>query len=141
MNPFEDSDEDVYEFKDEDVCSVNPFAADLSYNFNPQRTSSLRNPKEKLHECHECEKCFGTKHNLKLHLIQVHRIRVPNMTVYTCSSCDFLTGSKVCLTRHKVTHSSKPNRKEGQAICNVCHLKVFNDQSLKRHKKRKHRKD
>ena len=140
VNPFAESDDDVYEFKDDDpVCSVNPFSSDENKQFKPQKMSSLKACKDSNHQCSLCEKTLTTKYNLKLHLVQVHRVKVPNMSVYQCPSCDFITGSKICFVRHRETHSSKKSKKAGEAIlCNICHESFANSSSLRRHKRRKH---
>ena len=89
-------------------------------------------------QCSICGKSFGTKYNLKLHLIQVHRKRVPNMTVHQCSLCAFITGSKKCMERHMLTHSRIKKKGGYEAVCSICHEKFANSSSLKRHKNRKH---
>ena len=145
VNPFEDSDEDVYEFTE--VISVNPFESEAlgdeyktagNENFKPQKMSSLKNDEESSRQCSICEKTFGNKYNLKVHLVQVHRKSVPNMTVYHCPLCDFVTASKICLERHRVTHSKTKKKSGYEAVCSICYEKFANSSSLRRHKNRKH---
>ena len=152
VNPFLDSDSnsdsDVYDFKE--AYGVNPFASSddevqenkATKSFNPKSMSSVS--EKKSNNCHLCQKRFSSNYNLKLHLIQVHRIQVPKMTVFRCPQCDFITGSKGCFTRHKETHSGKgKNRvlRGTQVVCNICGQKCANDSSLRRHKKRRHTED
>ena len=142
VNPFEESVDDVYEFNDDNLgVSVNPFTSDdNNKQFKPQKMSSLKTSKDSNHhhQCTLCEKTFSAKYNLKLHLIQVHRRKVPNITVYQCSSCDFITGSKMLYARHKETHSNIKTKRDTGAQCNICHESFANSSSLRRHKNRKH---
>ena len=146
VNPFDDSVEDVYEYKDEEVLGVNPFHTDLedetpkqggSKGFNPQKMSSLKYDQDKTRECHICDKVFSTNYNMKLHLIQIHGLQVPNIRTYTCISCDFITGSRVLLIRHKETHTKIKSKKE-EVVCRICNVRFANKSSLKRHVSRKH---
>eukprot|EP00092_Neocalanus_flemingeri_P083485 GFUD01104800.1.p1 GENE.GFUD01104800.1~~GFUD01104800.1.p1 ORF type:complete len:362 (+),score=62.67 GFUD01104800.1:55-1140(+) len=111
-NPFNDlsgDSADIYQFKESDT-EVNPFdssdesskAARINKSgFFPGKTSSVKP------ECVHCQKTFRNSYNLKLHIVQVHRIFPQDMKIFECSQCDFVTGSRVCYTRHFATHSRK----------------------------------
>lgn len=141
VNPFDDSSEDVYEFNDEPDLGLNPFELeteenkqDRSKGFKPSKTSSVKDT----NICSICGKVFSTKYNMKLHLIQVHRLSVPNMTELRCPYCDFITGSKVLLIRHKETHSKDKTKRKCEIVCNICNERFANKSSLRRHNRRKH---
>lgn len=120
-NPFVDSDEDdVYVFNDLQEYGVNPFAlsdedevkvAKSTKAFAPQKMSSVKDNQNKTNQCDHCPKTFGSRYNLNLHLIQVHRIFPPKMTIFQCQQCTFVTGNKVLYSRHEKTHSRKTKSK------------------------------
>lgn len=158
-NPFlsDDDSNDVYSFREELDC--NPFVTtgdDLDYqrwkicnNANtsdvPKMSSVKDKSRIKLSECDHCEGQFKSKYNLKLHLVQVHRIFFEDVTVYDCpeSSCKFVTGSRICYNRHAATHIRKPKIKVNlsKIPCRYCPMVLANKSSLKRHEKRKHKAD
>ena len=118
-NPFVDSDEnlnDAYEFREE--SGINPFESSedeleipksknskergqLAQKISSSSVKSLPNIK-----CDHCQKMFSNKYNMKLHLIQIHRIFVEKMEVFQCPElqCSFVTGSKILYNRHATTH-------------------------------------
>ena len=132
VNPFVDSDEDdVYAFNDVQEYCANPFAlsdedevqdSKSTKSFAPQKMSSVKDNKNKTNPCDHCHKTFGTKYNLNLHLIQVHRIFPPKMTVFQCQQCTFVTGNKVLFSRHQQTHSK--NAKSKVAYLSISYLNV-----------------
>ena len=110
-NPFIDDDENYDPFEFTDELGINPFLSsddETSQCGNRKllgpRTSSVKARKEV--ECDHCLKSFQNRYNLKLHIIQIHRIFPSNMKVFKCpeSQCEFVTGSKGCYNRHATTH-------------------------------------
>ena len=148
-NPFHsDTDQDdVYRF-DEGLAMDKPSPTTYkrgsqSNISNVPRTSSLKvKPQVKSYICNHCEKKFLSNHNLKLHLVQVHRIFPEGMKIYRCPepNCQFLTGSRICYNRHAATHLRKPKVKvtNCKIPCSYCPIFVANRSSLKRHYQRKH---
>ena len=99
--------------------------------------------------CGHREGKFSNKYNLKLHLVQVHRIFPEGMIIYKCPDldCQFVTGSRIWYNRHAVTHGRKPEVKVDscksscsscKTTCSYCHMDFANRSSLKRHHQRKH---
>ena len=94
--------------------------------------------------CEHCQKSFSNSYNMKVHLVQVHRIFPEGMTIYQCPQCEFVTGSKIGFTRHTSTHLRKKSNLKLQKLgnlrikCNYCGSLVVNKYSLKRHIQRKH---
>ena len=158
-NPFvsdEDcDDDDVYRFSEKLDC--NPFVNTgdvvdyqrwkINSNANTSAGQKMSSVKEKskiqLSKCEHCEGQFRSKYNLKLHMVQVHRIFFSDVTVYDCpeSSCKFLTGSRICYNRHAATHSRKPKIivNTSKIKCRYCSMVLSNKSSLKRHERRKHK--
>ena len=148
-NPFHSGSEsdDVYRFTEE--VSTNPF---LSSEGEPDmisckktstpRTSSVNVLNRQAHHCDYCEGKFQSKHNLKIHLVGVHRIFPDGMKVFECpeQNCKFVTGSRICYNRHAATHLRKPKVKSNtpKISCSYCQMVVANRSSLRRHVKRKH---
>lgn len=138
-NPFDSDPEDIdiYNFdepdsqKEEEKVPMVP------------RTSSIEVKRTKFN-CDHCLKVFTNQYNLKLHVVQIHRIAVPGVKVLKCpeSNCLFITGSRVCFRRHSETHRTKPKyvKKTCDKIaCRYCNVFVSNSSSLKRHILRKHK--
>lgn len=159
-NPFvsDDDSNDVYRFSEELDC--NPFVTtggdDLDYqrwkfctNSNkldvPKMSSVKDKTRMKVSKCDHCEGQFKSNYNLKLHMIQVHRIFFDDVTVYDCPeySCKFVTGSRICYNRHAATHIRKPKIKvnSSKVQCRNCPMVLANMSSLRRHEKRKHKED
>ena len=101
------------------------------------------------HNCGHCDGKFSNKYNLKLHLVQVHRVFPEGMVIYKCPGpdCQFVTGSRICYNRHAVTHGGKHEVKvhscksfcsSCKATCSYCNMDFANRSSLKRHHQRKH---
>jgi hypothetical protein len=110
---------------------------------NVKRTSSVKVKSQvKSYICYHCERKFLSNHNLKLHLVQVHRIFPEGMKIYRCPepNCQFVTGSRICYNRHAATHLRKPKVKVTnlKISCSYCPISVANRSSLKRHHQRKH---
>ena len=136
-NPFDsdqDVDDDVYDFETDYQKEEVPLVP---------RTSSVEIKKKKF-ICDHCQKVFTNGYNLKLHLVQVHRIEIPGIKALRCPdrNCQFTTGSRICFTRHMETHRLKPKyvkKTDVKVTCSYCGVDVANDSSLKRHIKRKHK--
>ena len=52
--------------------------------------------------CKHCGKEFNNSNNMKQHLISIHKIFPPGMTVFKCpfKKCDFVSGNRVAFARH-----------------------------------------
>jgi hypothetical protein len=153
-NPFHSGSEsdDVYSFKEE--VFTNPFLSSedeletvekmiqCKKTSTPQTSSVDVKLNKQAHECDYCEGKFHSKHNLKIHLVGVHRIFPDGMKVFECpeQNCKFVTGSRICYTRHAATHLRKPKVKSNtpKLSCSYCQMVVANRSSLRRHVKRKH---
>ena len=126
---------------------INPFDSSGSSKSVPlevPRTSSPVNQlMKKCHQCLNCDKSFHSNYNLKMHMIQFHRIFPPDTTIYECPeiSCSFVTGSRILYSRHSATHIRKGNKRiqpKDKVRCNACNMILANKSSLKRHCIRKH---
>ena len=150
-NPFHTGSEsdDVYAFKEEVL--TNPFLSSEDESVMIEKCKKTSTPRtssvnvklnKQAHECDYCEGKFQSKHNLKLHLVGVHRIFPDGMKVFECpeQNCKFVTGSRICYTRHAATHVRKPKAKSNtpKVSCSYCHMVVANRSSLRRHVKRRH---
>lgn len=148
FNPFEEN--------DSNNSFVNPFEENLSNgpretaikmaeDFNPFATSSptsdIKNEKalKKENICPHCEIKYSSNYNLKQHIISVHKIFPPGITIFKCSkgSCDFVTGNRVQFSRH--THARQTQPSTVKTFCQVCGVQFFNPSSLKRHIGRVHK--
>jgi len=150
-NPFIDADDDFndpFEFKDE--LGINPFVCSDDESSKSHKDRKLLGPRSssvkarKEIECEHCQKSFQNLYNLKLHCIQIHRIFPVGVKVFKCpeSQCEFVTGSKVCYSRHATTHLRRisKTRKENvkKIVCSQCGISLANKSSLSRHIKRRH---
>ena len=147
INPF-GSDSSVSE--DCNSGFINPFDSSGSSNCDnnspllvPRTSSPVDNKMDKCHQCLNCKKSFHSNYNLKMHMIQFHRIFPPDTTIYECPEidCSFVTGSRILYSRHSATHIRKGNKgiqSQQKVQCNVCNVTLANKSSLKRHCTRKH---
>jgi len=144
VNPFFES---VSSDVEENISIQSPRTSSPVIQFSPikgPRTSSPVNPvRLASHQCKNCMKSFQTRYNLKMHMIQFHRIFPPETTVYVCpeKTCSFATGSRILYNRHSSTHVRKViklNNVDQKVRCNVCNVLFVNKSSFKRHFKRKH---
>ena len=168
INPFASDNEesDVYKFVDEEdeelnhvLLSgrkeiINPFFSEgeelevdmerkvkgaIKYS-HISKSSSVK--KNHSHSCNFCARAFNSDYNLQMHQIAVHRIFPENRQIFECPDCAFVTGSKICYTRHATTHlrvQSKHTAKSSFKVrCRTCGVMFSNDSSMKRHVKRRH---
>merc|ERR1712098_532148 len=87
------------------------------------KKSLISSGRKKIISCEHCGKVFSNSHNMKMHVIGVHKICPLGMTMFNCSvaSCSFATGSQIMLQRHMNTHSKnkKPNKPD-DSKCFTC---------------------
>ena len=117
FNPFdspeEEEEEQEHESKKEKFqpeCNStmlsNPFYKDNSNPVprpGPSSTSSQRTRTQI--KCEHCNAQFSNRNNMKQHLVSVHRIFPPGMSVFSCSVCTFNSGNRVAYQRHLQTHN------------------------------------
>ena len=122
------------------VCSDTPLNS--TENFNPFDASSsnqsFHEDKKPNDACNYCNKTFPSSYNCKQHLISVHKIFPPDMTIFECDykNCQFATGSRVQFSRHN--HKlSRVDKISSKPICRICQSEFANSSSLKRHMIRK----
>lgn len=115
-------------------------------DFNPFATSTPNRdkPKESTPKiCPHCDASFTSSYNTKQHMISVHRIFPPGMTIYKCSSksCAYATGSRAMFSRHShakiALQSQTSDPQTSKPKCLVCGAMFYNTSSLKRHITRK----
>ena len=151
---------DVYKFSDKNVkpFSFNPFdkpplkslpepveEENLSSTkfFNPFSIKESKCKDKTAQEieptCPHCDHKFTSKHNMKQHIISVHKITEPGMKVFRCSikKCSFITGSRVWFERHNCGSKNK-EATTPKPYCNICKETFANSSSLRRHIKRLH---
>ena len=119
FNPFVSSEEDEHENKSKkekfkpafnSTIVSNPLdkdnkSSDPGHGAGPSSSSTSSQRKRTEIKCEHCNVQFSNRNNMKQHLISVHRIFPPGMSVYSCSSCSFNTGNRVAYQRHLQTHS------------------------------------
>ena len=90
--------------------------------------------------CPHCDHSFTSKHNMKQHIISVHKITEPGMKVFKCKvkKCTFVTGSRVWFERHNCEKKNKEVVLKPE--CAYCKETFANTSSLRRHINRLHKK-
>jgi hypothetical protein len=91
--------------------------------------------------CTHCGKTFSKSNNLKRHLISVHKIFLKGSTIFECPAvgCLFTTDNQSHFNRHKHKSSLSNLKIPPKPKCKICGNMFYNDSSLYRHMKRRHR--
>ena len=91
--------------------------------------------------CTHCGKTFSKTNNLNRHLISVHKIFLKGSTIFECpvAGCSFTTDNQSHFNRHKHKSSLSNLKIPPKPKCKICGNMFYNDSSLYRHMKRRHR--
>lgn len=79
---------------------------------------------DKSFKCDYCDKIFGSRYNLQIHLVVHTKERN-----YQCDQCGNSYGTKTALKNHKFTHLEVKN-----FTCDICHKKFKSNHRLYAHK-------
>ena len=105
----------------------------------PNESSPIQHQKKREINCKNCGRNFSKMHNLKMHMVSVHKVFPSGMKIFKCPypECSFVAGNKVIFERH--SHKKNVVGAQSKVLCDVCHEKFANKHSLARHKTRRHK--
>lgn len=109
---------------------------DQSTKYSVEQINKSQNDSHnlKIATCQVCFKTYSSKHQLKRHLLRIHKKMIlckKNHKYYICDVCSYPCENQFYFDRHKLTHKKYTN--VCNECCNVCGFKTNSEVSFRLH--------